>query len=63
MPLMLNIVNVGGRDGDHSDYRWTLYLVPNGDIARIEAITQGNIYGHKRSDGWKALIKRMLEQS
>lgn len=45
-----------------SDYDYKV-LVGDGTSEGSHIITSGQIKGHKRSDGWKALISRIVEES
>jgi hypothetical protein len=51
--LTLYIRNVRTKN-DIADYK---YLV----MVNAEKIAEGKIKGHKRSDGWKPLVKRIAE--
>ncbi len=45
-----------------SDYNYEV-LVGDGTIKGSSIITNGKIIGHKRDDGWKALVERILGES
>lgn len=45
-----------------SDYRYEV-LVGDGTAAGSKQIASGRVFKHTRSDGWKALIRRVLETS
>jgi len=45
-----------------SDYGYEV-LVGDGTSARSRVITKGEIKAHVRSDGWKTLIQRVIDES
>lgn len=45
-----------------SDYNYEV-LVGDGTRERTLVIARGQVKGHKRNDGWKKLIERVLEES
>jgi len=45
-----------------SDYNYEV-LVGDGTPERSLVIARGQVKGHKRSDGWKQLVKRVLDDS
>ena len=47
---------------DVSDYDYKV-LVGDGTPERSETIAAGQIKGHTRKDGWKALVKRLIEEA
>lgn len=51
--LTITIINIGG--DEIADYS---YLV----TANREIIAQGAIKNHNRADGWRALVRRLLEE-
>ena len=56
MPLMLTIVNDGTGDPEQANYDWTMWLVPRGNLNRLQAIDTGRVAGHRKGDGWRAIV-------
>lgn len=60
MALIVTLVNVSDL-ADVSDYNYEV-LVGDGTIARSTVLATGRINGHRRMDGWSALVQRVLVQ-
>ena len=59
MALIVTLVNKSNL-ADVSDYNYQV-LVGDGTLARSKVITAGCIKKHRRSDGWSALVQRVLD--
>jgi hypothetical protein len=44
-----------------SDYRYEV-LIGDGTVERSTVITRGVIKKHRRDDGWRALVQRILDK-
>ena len=60
MALIIVIQNIS-QLAPTSDYRYEV-LVGDGTI-RSNNIAHGEIKAHKRDDGWRALVQRVLDES
>lgn len=47
---------------DISNYNYEV-LVGDGSTERSQSIAHGRITGHRRADGWKALVQRLLDET
>lgn len=45
-----------------SDYEFTI-MIGDGTPSRSHVIASGNVTGHTRSDGWRVLVQKLLEQT
>lgn len=52
--LTINIRNVNDEPNDFADYTYTVHI-------NDKMISSGQIFNHKRSDGWQELIEALLE--
>lgn len=60
MALIVVLTNISNL-APVSDYNYEV-LVGDGTDARSSTIARGKVKGHKRDDGWQALVKRVLDQ-
>lgn len=57
MALIVQLVNKSNL-ADVSNYEWSAYIYsPHGCVP----LGAGYVTGHRRSDGWKALLKRLVQ--
>lgn len=61
MALIIVLQNVSALS-DISDYKYQV-LVGDGTPDRSHTITAGTLSGHRRSDGWRALVKQLLDET
>jgi hypothetical protein len=61
MALILVFVNKSNL-APVSDYKVEV-LVGDGSVERSKVITAGTVKGHRREDGWQALVQRWLDQN
>lgn len=61
MALMVIIQNMS-QLAETSDYKYEV-LVGDGTPARSISLAEGAILAHNRADGWKALVKRVIDES
>lgn len=61
MALIIVLQNVSAL-ADISDYEYHV-LVGNGTVAGSTNITQGKLSGHRRLDGWHALVQQLLDST
>lgn len=61
MSLIVVITNVS-KLAPTSDYNYEV-LVGDGTDAGSASIAHGKITGHQRSDGWKKLVQRVLDEA
>jgi len=61
MALILTFVNQSSL-AEISDYRVEV-LVGNGSTQGSHLITRGRVMGHRRRDGWRALVQQFLDKS
>ena len=59
MSLIVTVRNISGL-APVSDYEYKV-LVGDGTLMGSHVISAGQIKEHKRSDGWKALIQRVID--
>ena len=59
MALILVLTNIS-QLAPVSDYTYDV-LVGNGTRTGSHSIARGTITGHRRDDGWQALVQRLLE--
>lgn len=56
--LAVTFKNISGL-AEVSDYEYEV-IIGGGDYVKV--LDAGYVRGHKRSDGWEALVKRFLER-
>ena len=61
MSLIVVATNISAL-ADDSDYKYQV-LIGDGTLVGSKTITYGKITGHKRDDGWKVLIQRILDEA
>jgi hypothetical protein len=61
MSLIVVVTNISGL-APVSDYKYQV-LIGDGTPERSQILAQGEIKQHSRGDGWKALIRRVLDES
>lgn len=61
MSLIVIVTNISSL-APVSDYNYEV-LVGDGTRERSRVIARGQVKGHKRNDGWKKLIERVLDDS
>lgn len=59
MSLIVTVQNIS-QLADVSNYQYQV-LVGDGTLRGSNLIAAGQIEGHKRADGWKKLIQRVLD--
>lgn len=58
--LVVEVLNVTGVN-EIAGYKYEVWVTTK--TGRKKIIAEGEIGGHKRSDGWRALMQRILDES
>lgn len=61
MALIIVLTNMSNL-APESDYKYEV-LVGDGTTSGSHTIARGEVKGHKRADGWKALVQQLLEEA